>query len=370
MPQPPNTLHKPYTIFHVVESFGGGCLTSLALLTHSLGDSYQHVIAYSERSETFEDVSGLFPENVRLVPFDMNVTKKALRTFEAVIQLKRMIVESRSQIVHCHSSIGGVLGRCAARYAGIPSVYTPHAYSFLRTDVPPALRWAFRSVEWVMTRCGNVIAACGDEEYKEALKLSGNGTRVFLARNGVDIEALGSFIPKGNVEKQCRDVFVATCGRLTVQHGMDWFNQAATAMHDEAQWIWVGAEKDTTLLPIFVLRTDWVDRTTALNEMAGSDIFLHPTRWDGLSYALLEAMALKKPVVASDIAPNRSVIKHGVTGFLAKSADEMIQYTRLLVNDPVLRRKIGETAYDFIKQNNNIKAFAESYATIYRNLLE
>jgi glycosyltransferase involved in cell wall biosynthesis len=78
----------------------------------------------------------------------------------------------------------------------------------------------------------------------------------------------------------------------------------------------------------------------------GADVFVLPSLTEGLSNALLEAMAAGLPVVASDVRGNREVVEDGVSGFLVDWADADAAARRVarLLEDAVLRRRLGTAA--------------------------
>ncbi len=88
--------------------------------------------------------------------------------------------------------------------------------------------------------------------------------------------------------------------------------------------------------------TGWLDPAKARERMRALDVFVHYSAWDALPNAVLEAMALGLPVVASDIPACRDLVVHGVTGFLAKDAGELAARCQELLDDPALRRRLGE----------------------------
>lgn len=359
---------KQCKILHIAESFGGGCLTALSFLTKSLTKNYQHTIVYSSRNETVKNFRDNFHEHVNFIPLNMNLSTNPAHILFTLISLKKIISENNPHVVHCHSSIAGIYGRIASRLSGVPSLYTPHAYAFLRSDIGAIARTGIRSIEWGLTKMGTAIAACGEEEYLLALRLSGNEKKVFLARNAIDLAMIDAISDAHAPKSETNNIQVGTCGRLTNQHGLDWFVHVASSLQNEANWVWVGAKADSRDLPAFVKRTGWVDNKIALNCVASMDIFVHPTQWDGLSYALLEAMSLRKPVVVSDIPPNRAVVQHGVNGFVAKNAPEMEHYIRILINDPELRHQMGAAGRHYVEQNHRIDIVRQNYDAIYQNL--
>jgi len=90
--------------------------------------------------------------------------------------------------------------------------------------------------------------------------------------------------------------------------------------------------------------------------MSASDIFILPSRGEGLSGAIMEAMACSLPVIATDDGLTRDIVLHGKTGFLFKMLDEkkvdegeLFNYAKKLINSQELRIKMGILARQHIK---------------------
>jgi glycosyltransferase involved in cell wall biosynthesis len=100
-----------------------------------------------------------------------------------------------------------------------------------------------------------------------------------------------------------------------------------------------------------------------------ADVFVLPSESEGMSNALLEAMAAGLPVVASDIAANRDVVEPGSSGFLVDWADTPASASvlSLLLSDPALRDKVGRAARERASQFS-IGAVAERYRCLYQAL--
>ena len=78
----------------------------------------------------------------------------------------------------------------------------------------------------------------------------------------------------------------------------------------------------------------------------------------------LQYMAVGLPVVATAIGANYRIIENGETGFLVKTKEEWIEQLLLLMNDPVLRKNIGQTARKNVEENYSIHANAPIYLSI------
>lgn len=356
--------NKARHILHIVESFGGGTLKALAVLTKTL-DNFQHSIIHSRCKETPGDYRHLFREDIQLIYLDIRRSRNPFRLLRSILALKGEMERLRPDVVHCHSSVAGILGRVAARWAGFPCVYTPHAYGFLRTDIPRWQRRLLRQLERLLARCGTATIACGKEEFLLARGLSRPGHPVFLVRNALDTAEF-SRLPR----RSSSFPRVGICGRLAPQHGIAWTVETATLLQHEASWIWIGADKAGDALPPFMEKSGWLAPQEALRELASVTAVLHPTLWDGLAYTLLEAMSLEKPIVASDIPANRAVIRHGENGFLASSPEETARLLRLLLHDPNLCRRMGRNAADYVRKFHDPALLRRRCTRIYTALAE
>lgn len=353
-------------ILHIVESFAAGCLTALSMLTHAVRGNFRHSVAHDMRTETPENFAALFPPDVVFyrVPMAMGIAD-GLRACQ---ELSALIRRTRPDVVHCHSSKAGVYGRLAARACGVPSVYTPHGYAFLRTDVLPPVRTLFKGIEWLASRAGDAIVACGTEEYALARQLAGPHHVVTCVPNALDPPELAC-LPRPHLPfRNNTRVLVGTCGRAVAQRAPELFSSIACRLQDAADWIWIGAERNAEPLPHHVHCTGWVSRAYALGTMAELDIYLQTSRWEGLSYSLLEAMALGKPVVATRIPANEVVIDHGITGLLGNGAEELAEHVLRLASDPELRSRLGRAAQSCIADQYDARRTYQEYATLYHQL--
>ena len=103
------------------------------------------------------------------------------------------------------------------------------------------------------------------------------------------------------------------------------------------------------------------------------DIVVHPSLSEGIPNVVLEAMAAKKPVVASNVGGLPEVIEDGVSGYLIHpdDIDRYVEVLNNLIGDPRKREQIGKAAYDYLLKNNYTwKAQTEKVMTIFHQLLE
>lgn len=102
-----------------------------------------------------------------------------------------------------------------------------------------------------------------------------------------------------------------------------------------------------------------------------SDIFCLPSRSEGFSNALIEAMGCRLPCVATDVGGNREVLEHGQTGFLVANEDDRDLATRLicLLDDPSMAIEMGRRGEAVIHSRFTAEAMIRNLMEIYRKLL-
>jgi glycosyltransferase involved in cell wall biosynthesis len=97
------------------------------------------------------------------------------------------------------------------------------------------------------------------------------------------------------------------------------------------------------------------------------DIFVLPSIIEGLPMVVLEAMASRKPVIASRVGAIPSVVTHGYSGLLIepKAADLESAISRVL-KDPVEAERFGQNGYARVARDFSSKAMTEGYTALYR----
>ncbi|HBA71798.1 MAG: glycosyl transferase family 1 [Geobacteraceae bacterium GWC2_55_20] len=103
---------------------------------------------------------------------------------------------------------------------------------------------------------------------------------------------------------------------------------------------------------------------------AAADLVLNSSIFEGgMANALLEAMAMGKPVLASDVLGNRSLVRHGETGWLYSSDDELKNLVRLMLANHDIGAAIAAAGRNYVQRYCSPRAEAESYAAVYRQLI-
>jgi L-malate glycosyltransferase len=107
------------------------------------------------------------------------------------------------------------------------------------------------------------------------------------------------------------------------------------------------------------------------NHLAGSDIFVLPSRSEGFSNAIIEAMAAGLPVVATDVGGNTEAVEDGVNGFILppENADELAKAIAELLGNPARAQKMGAAGKAIVTEKFTTEAMMRHIAGVYRRLL-
>jgi glycosyltransferase involved in cell wall biosynthesis len=354
-------------VVHVIEALGGGVYTYFKDLSHYFGDDeiakdISTTIIYSGNRKEIDPkkIESEFSKGISLVKINMVREFSPIQDFKSILQLRKELQKLNPDVIHLHSSKAGVLGRiaCFLLFKNKKVFYTPHGYSFLRTDISNLSKKIYWTIEKRFQQLfGGITIACGDTEYEIAHKIG----KSYLIRNGINIEE----IRQHQIKSQNQILTIGIVARITSARNPKLFNSIALRF-PKFNFVWIGDGELNSILTAPNIRiTGWfMDRKDALKELNAIDIYIQTSLWEGLPIAVLEAMALKKPVLATNIIGNKDIVVTNETGFLFDDIDELSLYFEQLKEDKI-RSIFGDNAlkrcYALFDKNKNFKALAELY---------
>lgn len=290
-----------------------------------------------------------------------------IRDTITLLQLTSLFRQLKPDIVHTHSSKAGILGRIAARRAGVPAIiHTIHGLSFTASThavVNRAYRWLERRVAPTTTRI--ICVADAMREQSLAARI-GQPNQYVTVYSGMETAPfLNPPVPRDEVRKalgiEPHHVVVGTVARLFDLKGHDDLLDLATdlcARHPNLRFLWVGDgslrqrfEQRMTQLNLrnrFIL-TGLVPPTRIPELVNAMDILVHPSRREGLARAIPQGQLARCPVIAYDIDGNREGFIPDETGLLIAPFDIPAlgrALARLIADEP-LRRRMGSSGQSF-----------------------
>lgn len=350
-------------IVHVVESFGGGVYNFLVDLLNNTIDEFDITVIYALRPQTPDNFINDFDKRIKFIHSKYMTRSIGLNDLKAFFEIKKLLKSESPDIVHCHSSKAGLLTRLATNTKKIKTFYTPHGYSFLMEDSSKLKRLIYRSIEKIGTLNHSIIVACSKGEYEESLKLTKRATYV---SNGVNLEKLKKYIPDKIKQINTKKLTFVTTGRVSYQKNPELFNKIAENF-PQIKFIWVGTgDLEDKLTSKNIEITGWKNRDELMEILNKSDIFILPSLWEGLPISLLEAMALKKPCIVSNVIGNRDVISNENNGFVCNNLNEFIEVIKNIQDNKYNLEKISENAFNDIKNIYNTEVMCKKYCNIYK----
>lgn len=348
-------------VLHIVEAMGGGVFTYIVELANGLSDEFDVTIAFGIRNETPENYKEYFNDRVKLVRVEnfsrsVNVTKD----FKAYFELRKVVRDVKPHIIHMHSSKAGVIGRMLFSSRKYKMFYTPHGYSFLMENISWLRRKLYKCIEKVCGRRNCMTIACGYGEWEESTKVTKKSTYI---SNGINTDKIDKVLAEENECNPEHAFTVYTVGRISYQKNPEMFNRVAELMPD-TQFLWIGEGdmRDSLTSPNIKI-TGWVEGEKALQLAKEGDVFMLPSRWEGLPISLLEAMYMRKPCIVSNVVGNRDIIHNGETGHICNSAEEFTEEIKSLRKG--IDSKIIENAYRKIISHYNSKSLCKRYKALY-----
>lgn len=349
-------------ILYIVEAMGGGVFTYIVDLANGLVNEYDMYIAYAVRKQTPKNYKEYFDNRVHLIEVkNFGRAIDASKDLKAFFEIRKIADEVKPDIIHLHSSKAGALGRFAFNGNRIPMFYTPHGYSFLMEDCKPMKRAVYKMVESICAKRNCTTISCSVGEHQESLKLTKHATYV---NNGINMAELQEIIDK--TEKVEHPFTVYTLGRICYQKNPALFNEIAESLPD-VKFVWIGdGELREQLTSKNIEITGWADRSTAIRYAINADVFLLPSRWEGLPISLLESMYMKKICVVSNVIGNRDVIHNGENGFVCTKVEDFVKAIEECQDED---GKLTKRAYQDILKMYNTKVMAEQYSKKYETAM-
>ena len=373
-------------VLHVIEATIGGTRRHVVDLVGGLARAGVDVAlaAAVEREPAFRrDLEGLATLGARVYEVPMVRSIRPGRDLATLKQLERLLADEAPDIVHTHSSKGGVLGRLASSHTGIGRrVHTPHTFAFLfRSMFGGAQRGIYRQIETHLAASTERMIAVSAGE-AETMRDSGvvPPDRIRVVPNGIDpapwmqarpadLAALG--VPAGAP-------VVVVAGLLNVAKGQDLAIRAlAMPGAERVRLLLAGHGELANELQELAREVGvaervhflgWRDDVPAL--FAAADLVCLPSRWEGMPYVALEAMAAGKPVVATRVDGARELVD-GETGELValeSPAELGAAFGRLVELGPAGRERLGAAGRERVTAGYSHAAMIDGLLEVYGEL--
>lgn len=306
-----------------------------------------------------------------------------LAALRSLKKLTKLMKENNFSLVHVHTPMAAFLGRLAARLTHTrPVLYTVHGFHFYKGA--PWYYWAFiYPAEYLAARWTDGLIVMNQEDHINAQKMGFQPKKnLFLVHGvGVDLKQIIklSLIDNDDIREEldisdkdvvisCIAEFIPRKNHIFLLKTWDKITQNLNNVH----LLLIGngsclesikqQVKLNSLPRVYFLGY----RKDIPKIIAKSDIVILASKHEGLPRSIMEAMALGKSVVVSNVRGNRDLVKQGENGFLVELGDVegLVSSLKKLINDAKLRAKMGRASLEKIKDYSLEKVLIEM-ASIY-----
>jgi len=328
-----------------------------------------------------KDKIGRDIENMGIEVVALNRPRSHKFSGSIVAELYKLMKKKDIHVARTHGYRANLYGRIAAWMAGVP-VIIASVHNNYRKDKRLERRIANR----ILARGTDRIVAVSESIASDIVKYDNvNPSKILVIPNGVDAIR---FAPQKKSEKICnelsiegKDMIIGFVGRLVPAKGIEYLIEAASYLKKQYQNLKLiivgdGYLADSLRQKALELGMNNIviftgERRDIPDILSCISIFVMPSLAEGLPNSLLEAMAMGKPVVATEVGGTAEIVKHDVNGLLVPpgNSKSLAEAITLLLENTSLSANIGQTARDFISQNYGIETIARKWESLYKSLL-
>lgn len=309
----------------------------------------------------------------------------------AFFELLRILRHENFDLIHTHTPKAGIMGRVAGRIAGVPCVVSSiHGFYALPED-PPLKRIAVLALERVAARLSDLELYDSEEDLAWARRIGVvKASKSLFFGNGVDLELFDpSAVPNDRVDALRRELGVPTgalvvgaVGRLVAEKGYRELFAAAREVRrslPNTRFVVLGApdrakadvitDEEIERAGEDIIFAGWVENVRDLLSLM--DVFVLPSWREGQPVSAIEAAAMARPLVLTDIRGCREVARDGREGLLVppRNAERLASAIARLLEDEALRNRLGAAARQRALALFDEGRIAERLVSLYGTLL-
>lgn len=375
----------------ISEALGGGVRRHIVDLLENLNkNKFEIYFIYNlDRADTIikdklKNMRLLGINLIEIEGFNREIGKNDIRAIKSIYNELKTI---KPDIVHCHSSKAGALGRISAKIIGVKKIYyTPHAYYFQNPDSSNLKKKIYATIESLLSRyftTKTINVSLGEKQI--ALSYNLDKERKFhVIYNGIELYKNYNSEIKLKLSKEFNiykdDVIIGVIARLNGQKDPDTFIDIAkkvTEKYDNVKFIYVGDGSlynkikyriNNENLSEKVILTGFRNDTEDILEIF--DIFLTTALYEGMPYALIEALRAKLPIIATNTIGNNEIVSHDINGYLidTKDSESGLKYIEHLLNNEDMIQKLGNKSFEEYNEKFTIKDMIEKYEALYESI--
>lgn len=292
-------------------------------------------------------------------------------------EVRRLIREERPDILHVTSSKAGGIGALAGRLTRVPHIiFTSHGLTVDEVWRPRWQRFLIYIGTWFTLLFSHHAIMISRETYQRAKHMPAMWHKVTFIKNGV---APVDFFTKDEALKELEitlpqgHTLIGGIGELHLNKNWHAAIQALANLPQTVHLAIIGSGDEYDSLKLHVQKYNLSERVhllgyipDAVRYLKAFDVFVLPSKKEGLPYVILEAGLAGLPVVASDLPGNRDIITSGTHGFLIEPTPTILAASiEMLLRDEGMRRRLGSALQERVMDEFSIHKMIEETLTLY-----
>ena len=306
--------------------------------------------------------------SIEIETFESKVSFKDLCTF---IKIRKLIKEIKPDIVHCHSSIAGFSGRIAAKSCGVKKIiYSPHGYYFLNDSNSKIKSKIFLIAEKILSFFTDytVTTSQSEEECYQKNQI-GSKDKSILIENGINEKKLNEqevLKIKEKINYQKEDFIIGWMGRFSEQKDPKTMIEIFEILGKKGIKSIIFSDRfdyEIKSENVFYMgKTDYPDE--ALSVM---NIYLSTSLYEELPYAMIKALSLRKPIVATEVIGNIDCVKNGENGYLfeVRNVSDAVSKILKIKDDNKSQIIMKNKSYEIFKKKFSLDSMRKKYMKLY-----
>ena len=297
------------------------------------------------------------------IDFERNVMKlnQDLKAYKQVLKLVR---KYHYTFIHCHSPIGGVVGRLVGHKTNTKVIYTAHGFHFY--EGAPLLNWLiYYPIEKLLSRFTDVLITINQEDYHRA-KSKFHAKRVeYVPGVGIDIKRFQNvkvdiLQKRKELGIRSKDIVLLSVGELNKNKNHEIVIKALSGLdRPDVKYLLVGQGELKNYLKNLARKLEVEDQVKFLGFRSDvaeiykiADAFIFPSKREGLGLAAIEAMASGLPLITSNIHGIKDYSKENITGFLCDANDWKTWKVKIekILKEEKARKEFGKNNIEIASQ--------------------
>lgn len=362
-------------VLHLIEtSEPGGAETVLAYIASNLDPaSYRSLVCVLEEGWLTDHLQTL---GLPYVVIENRWSYDPVFLYELV----KLIRREKISLMHSHEFMMTVYGSVASKLTGVPLIGTVHGKVYY-----PEKRRRILAFRFAVSLCAKMIAVSDDLRQYLVDTLNFNPRKVMTLRNGIDLTRYTASSSRDESRRQFSippDALVAgTAGSLFKVKGLEYLLEAArelSNLYPNFQLIIAGEGDQKEALEERAKELDLGNIVRFLgfckdipNLLDAIDVYVCSSLSEGLSLSILEAMAVSRPVVATDVGGNREIVVPDDSGFLVPPCDTSSLVGRIaeLFDSSELRERFGRRGREIVEERFSLEKMVRNYEGLYEGLI-